>query len=120
MQTITEFGHCNQGVMTEQQFKYFEDSFARASQSLDDRPVTLKLCNRSALTFLSKFIGLVKGASENAETLRKNQVVSCGDPCFSETALLATSTESRKVAGSELAVFGPHGFVSKTLGCATI
>jgi hypothetical protein len=100
--------------MTEKRFEYFENSLHRESQIMNERPVTVTLSNRSALTFVSRYLGVVKGAQEKCETLRPSRETS-GNPCFSETAYLATSTESREIANSERAVFGVHGFVSKTL-----
>jgi hypothetical protein len=111
-QTATGCCQCNQGIMTKKHLEYFENSLHRESQCREQ--VTATIFNRPALIFVSRYLSVVRGAQADYNTLRTSRKTR-GNPCYSETALLATSTESRKVAGSQRAVFGPHGFVSKTL-----
>ncbi len=114
-QTASGCCQCNQGIMTKNHLEYFENSLHRASQCREQ--VDVSLFNRPALTFVSRYLGVVRGAQAKSNALRTGRKTS-GDPCFSETALLATSTESRQVSQRAIAaraVFGQHGFVSKTL-----
>ncbi len=68
-----------------------------------------------ALTVLSKWLGVVKGAQINRDTLRITDVASAGDTRFSDTAALDTTTKYCEIGGTMRATFGEHGFVSKPL-----
>ena len=99
--------------MTKKHLEYFEIFLHRESQIMNEQQVTVRLSNRSALTFVSRYLDVVKGARAESAPLRSRET--SGNPSFSVTASLATSTESREIAKSERAVFGLHGFVSKIL-----
>jgi len=101
---------CNQGIMTERHWNYFESSLAEASKNEDDQKVCVTLDKKNALSFLARYLGLVSGA--RADRIR---TVVNPEPRFRDTARLATSTRHERVNQSDRAVFGEHGFVSKTL-----
>jgi hypothetical protein len=70
---------------------------------------------KPSLSFISTWLGVVKGAQRQYDTLTMAEVSSAGEPRFADTANLATSSKHCEIGGTKRAVFGEHGFVSKTL-----
>ena len=106
--------NCNQAIMNENQFNHFESSLHTEYPDQSNDLVSVKLENRPALTFLSRWLGVVKGKQAKCSTVRSDVQSPC-NPNYSDAALLATSTQHRVVGNTNRAVFGVHGFVSKTL-----
>jgi hypothetical protein len=69
------------------------------------------LLEKPALSFILTWLGGVKGAQSKCNTLRTMEV--SGEPRFSDTANLGTSSKYCEIGGTKRAIFGEHVFVQQ-------